>query len=311
MADKDVELARFAASHHGIFSLEHARAAGFSKHEVQARRSSGAWTRVHECAYRLTGAPVLWRGELLGACWAGGFRAYASHRSAAALWKLPGGQRDVAELTCPRWRRARHDGLVVHETKAHDHRDITMVDNVPVSTVARTLLDLGAVRGRLTVELAVESALHREMVTVHELEEALRRLGRRGRNGAGILRTILAAREPHARANESPMETRVVQVLRSHGLPEPQRQFVIRHGGRFVARVDLAYPQWRIAIEYESYEWHLGADAIVRDSQRRNEIAAARWTPLAATAVDVRAGGARLAAAVRAIAHRSGVAQEG
>ncbi len=307
MAAKDIELARVAAAHHGVFTLAHARSIGFADHEIKSRRSSGAWIRERERAYRIAGAPVHWRGELLAACWAGGFRAHASHRSAAALWNLPGGSRDIIELTCPRWRRARHGELVVHETKAFESKDVTHVDNIPVSTPARTILDLGAVRGPHTIELALEVALHQKIVTMVEIREVLWRLGRSGRNGVGVLRSVVRPRDPAAVPTESPMETRVLQVLRAAGFPEPERQFVVRANGKFVARVDLAYPNFRVAIEYESYEWHLGARALERDSARRNELVSAGWTVLAATAADVRRGGIDLCRALRSVQRGFGV----
>lgn len=307
MAPKDVDLARIAAQHHGIFTIHHARAVGFSDDEVRRRRESGAWISLHKAAFRVAGAPQLWRGDLLAACWAGGFRAYASHRSAAALWRLAGGRRNLIEVTCPRWRRARHDGLVVHETKADARIDVVDRDGIPVTTPSRTLLDLGAVCGRRTVELAFESALHRDLVTLADLDDILRRFGRSGRNGAGFLRSIVRMRNPRAAPTESAMETRIIQVLREHGLPEPQRQVVIRSAGRFVARVDLAYPQWQIATEYDSYEWHLGANALVRDAVRRNAVTAAGWTPISATVSDVRDGGSQLCGAIFEVARRFGV----
>jgi len=307
MASKDVELARVAGQHHGVFTVHHAHAAGFSDQEIKRRRESGIWDPLHKCAYRFAGAPTLWRGDLLAACWAGGFRAYASHRSAAALWALPGGRRDLIEVTCPRWRRARHDGLVVHETKAASRADVRSVSRIPVTSPARTLLDLGAVYGRGMVELALESALARELVSIADLHEVLARVGRSGRNGTGILRTLLEMRAPNAVATESSMETRVVQLLRRHGLPDPVRQHVIRSGGRFIARVDLAFPQWKIAIEYDSFEWHLGSAALVRDAARRNAIAAVGWTPLTASPADLKGSGSALVRSIIDVAHRSGV----
>jgi hypothetical protein len=95
------------------------------------------------------------------------------------------------------------------------------------------------------------------------------------------------------------METLMLQVIRRNGLPEPVTQFEIRRAGRFVARVDAAYPQWHIAIEYDSYRHHTGRKAIDRDIDRRNRIAAAGWLPIAATAEDLRAGGPVLCAAIR------------
>ena len=82
-------------------------------------------------------------------------------------------------------------------------------------------------------------------------------------------------------------------------------QFEIFDGRVFVGRVDFAYPEDRVAIEYDSYEHHVGKAALLRDSTRRKALLAAGWTPLSATAADVRAGGARLAAAVRAALHRA------
>ena len=83
------------------------------------------------------------------------------------------------------------------------------------------------------------------------------------------------------------METKMKQLFRRHGLPTPAFQYVIRHDGRFVARVDAAYPQLRIAIEYDSYEHHTGKLAIVRDNDRRNQLRNIRWDSITFTAADL------------------------
>jgi very-short-patch-repair endonuclease len=254
--------------------------------------------------YRLPGSPLPHQGKLLAACRAGGPDARASHRSAAWLWDLPGGSVDLVEITCVRWRRAQQSGLVVHETKPSRPIDRTALDGMPVTTVARTLLDLGAVLTPSVVEMAVERALRREQVTLAELEAIVRALGRRGRNGAGVLRQLLAARIPRSSPTESDMETRLRRVLVRHGLPAPTPQYVIRDGARFVARVDFAYPDQRIAIEYDSLDHHTGRRAHIRDNARRNEIVSLDWALIVATVEDVRSGGDALA---RAIYSRFGV----
>jgi very-short-patch-repair endonuclease len=259
---------------------------------------------LYRGVYCFTAVPLSWRGRLLAACWAGGIRAYASHRSAAALWDLTRPSERIVEVTCPRWRRARHDLLVVHETKAYERADITVIDDVPVSNAARTLLDLGAVVSRWQIESALERALHKELVSVPELWGTLQRLGRQGRNGAGVLRGALVRRRP-GRAAESDMEVRVIQLLRQRGLPTPRRQHVIRRGDAFVARVDLAYPQWKIAIEYDSIEHHSGAEALLHDSARRNAILAAGYVALVATVSDISDRCERLARTIRVLASRS------
>ena len=81
------------------------------------------------------------------------------------------------------------------------------------------------------------------------------------------------------------------RVLREHGLPEPERQFSIYDdAGSFLARPDLVYRDLRIAMEYDSYQHHVGKDALIRDSRRRNAITAIGWLTLVATAEDVRYG---------------------
>ena len=96
------------------------------------------------------------------------------------------------------------------------------------------------------------------------------------------------------------METMLRRVLRSHGLPDPVPQFVIRDGNCFVARVDFAYPEQRIAIEYDSVEHHTGTAAHIRDSARRLRIEGLRWHVIVATVQDVRNGGELLVRAIRA-----------
>jgi hypothetical protein len=297
--DSDRKLAEFSEEHHGIFTTAHARLAGFSDDQIEERIHCGRWRIRLLNAYRLAGAPPSWKGDLLAACWAGGFRAVASHRSAAALWNLAGGRRSMQEITCPRWRRARHDGLVVHESKAFDPVDAMVIEGIPVTTPERTLLDLGAVCHESTVEMALDAAEKRELVTLASVRVAVTRLGRSGRNGVGTLRRLLDDKSPGRKPTESEMETLMLQVIRRNGLPEPVTQYEIRRAGRFVARVDAAYPQWHIAIEYDSYEYHAGRKAHDRDNTRRNKIAAAGWLPVTATAEDLRAGGPVLCGAIR------------
>src|SRR5438093_3310634 len=102
----DTDIASIAEAHHGVFSFRHLQELGVTRGERDQRLESGRWLVSHDRVYRLAGAPTSWRGNLLAAVWAGGTRAVASHRSAAALYEIPGAREDIVEITCPRWRRA-------------------------------------------------------------------------------------------------------------------------------------------------------------------------------------------------------------
>ena len=294
-------LMELAETMHGVFTAAHARGAGMSMRQIDHRLRTGAWVSIFESCYRVAGAPLTWEGRLLAACWAGGFRAVASHRSAAALWELPGGRQTPSEITCPRWRRARHASVIVHETNALEDTDRTFVEGIPVTSVERTLLDLAAVTRDATVEMALDSAERRGLTTPRHVRALVVRLSRPGRRGVRRLRRILDLRAPEDGPTETEAEALLLRVLRRHGFPRPAVQFVVRDGQRFVGRVDAAYAEERIAIEYESYEWHTGRIAVERDNARRNALQAVEWAYIGATWRDIRTGGHTLARDLRRI----------
>jgi hypothetical protein len=301
MDDAFIRAAQLAEQHHGIIAMHHLDSLGIEEWQRHRLLESGAMVRTRYGAYRVAGAPTSWKGELLGACWAGGTRALASHRSAVAVRDLPGGEQALQEVLCPRWRRARHDTLIVHESKRIDPVDMTVVDGIPATTVERTLVDLGAVCSPLVVERAVEDAVRRELTTFDALHATVARLGRQGRNGAGVLRGILDEYEADRRLTASVRERMMLQIFRKHGLPKPVSQYVIRQNGLFIARADAALPQYKISFEYQSYQWHLGKRAIERDNRRRRKLQAVQWTEIGVTAADLRSGGDELCAQIFAI----------
>lgn len=290
-ADKDRAVATLAEEQHGLFTSEQAGRLGFADHHREHRLRSGRWVAVHETVYRMAGTPLSWRGSVLAACWATTVLAAASHRTAGALWDLPGGAQDPIEILCARAKRAFVPGLVTHETNGLTEDDIVTIDRIPVTRIESTLLGLAAVHDSSIAEMALDRALHRKLTTTARLDEFVRRRGARGRNGIGVLRELLSTLDPLAGIPESAMETRLKRLLRKAGLPPPVFQYTIRHEGEFIARVDAAYPELRIAIEYDSYEHHTGKLAVVRDNDRRNRLKRIRWQTVTFTAADLRQDG--------------------
>ncbi|MEP6624171.1 MAG: hypothetical protein ABJC79_06995 [Acidimicrobiia bacterium] len=296
-------VAPFAAAHYGAFPLHEAHRSGITDRVIHRALVVGEIETMFETTYRFAGAPVTWRTKLIAAVWAGGARAVASHESAARLHGLPvRADDDLVVITCPRWRRARHPGLTVHETKAMESIDVTQVGGIRVTSVARTLLDMAAIVRIGALERLLENALRREIVTLVELDQLLRRLSRPGRGGLRSLRMLVQARlaNPSFRPTESEAETMLLQAIRRGGLPEPARQFPVYHGRAFIGRPDLSYPDARICIEYDSDEFHTGYVATASDSARRHRMIRAGWLPITAVKSDLRAGGSLFCAALDA-----------
>jgi hypothetical protein len=168
---------------------------------------------------------------------------------------MDGCEEEIVEISCPRYMKSPAEWLVVH-TVPMGGNDTGRMQGLRVASPHRTLLDLGAVAGIDTVELALEYGLRRRLTSIARLQQILDRSGGRGVRGAGVLRTVLALRPSGARPTASALETRAVQEIRKQGLPPPERQFVVLDGKTFVAQVDLAYPRKRLVIEVDSREHH-------------------------------------------------------
>jgi predicted transcriptional regulator of viral defense system len=292
MPRPDIVLANLAAQHHGILTDAQIKSVGLTRSQYDFHVRQGAWTRLFDGVYRHASIGSTWESDLFAACLTGGEGTIASHRSAARLYGLAGGTDELIEITCRRWRRSRYPTLVVHETKAMDAADFTSVDGIPTSTVERTLLDLGAVKGPLTVRMAFDRAVSTGLTTWSRVDRTLRRLAKSGRPGVTRLRAVLELRSPERRVPESERETLLLELMARFGLPAPVPQVEVRDDdGRLLARVDAGYPEHRIAIEYDSDSIHTEPDALARDNQRRNRLIAAGWTVIAARNQDLTAGG--------------------
>lgn len=300
MESSDAVLARIASAQHGVLTFAQASAAGLTVHAAKQRLSRGEWRRVFRGVYHHIAAPETWKSRLMAACLTGGDGTVASHRSAATLYGLAGGSRELVEITCRRWKRSKHPPLVIHETKSLTPISITTVEGIPTTTVERTLLDLGAVCGPLTVQMALDKALRRRLTTWHKVDETLRLLARSGRPGILKLRAALLSRAGRP-TPESEQETALLDLLDRAGFPTAQPQFVIRSiDGSFLARVDAAFPRERIALEYDSDQEHSDPVALARDNARRNKLIAAGWTVISARRHDIMEDGASFLAAIGA-----------
>jgi very-short-patch-repair endonuclease len=285
---REAEIARLAASQQGVFTREQARNAGFSKTSINWRLGSGLWERVYAGVYRLPSAPPSWHSALMAALLWAGEEAVLSHRAAAALWELSGIKPGLIELTLTRPRRPPAMDVVLHRSDRLPASDKARLAAFRITSVSRTLIDLGSVVAEEVVEQALDDALTRGLTSIPRLRWRLQELGRSGRRGAGVLRKLLNSRAPGSRPSESTLETRVMALLRSSRLPTPIRQYEIREKGRVLARIDLAYPEQHLAIECDGYRYHSGRKAWQEDLKRRNLLARKGWRVLHVTWEDLK-----------------------
>jgi very-short-patch-repair endonuclease len=276
----DARIAAIADRQFGVFSRRQAFAAGFSERQIQLRITGKRWESVYRGVYRIVGSPAtLQQSALAGALYAGD-GALVSHGTAGVLLGIAGARSSAVELWVPSSRRSEVGGLVLHRGTRLDRADRHTVGPIPVTTPARTLIDLSARMEDARLVSAMEDAFRRRLVTPERLKVRVEALQKSGRPGAGRLAELLAGRS--GPALESTLEARVWLLVRRSGLPLPQRQFwVSLPGGRY--RLDFAWPEQRIGLECDGWEYHGAQSSFDPDRARLAEFAAARWRILPVT----------------------------
>jgi hypothetical protein len=183
----------------------------------------------------------------------------------------------IRELTTPRSSRYRPEGTVVHRCLDYDLAEATVHQGFAVTGVARMLLDIGL---KVPIERqadAIDEAIRRRLVDWPELYHVLIAHACRGRDGVGPFRAILDERYG-TKVPLSGWSRKFSRLLTQHGLPAPELEYrITTETGLFIAQVDGAYPQARLAIELQSKAFHLNDSAFERDAQRRNRLLRHGW----------------------------------
>jgi hypothetical protein len=152
-------------------------------------------------------------------------------------------------------------------------RDVTVLRGLPVTTVDRTLIDLGDDLPAERVELAYESAYRRRLTHPWRLGRRIEELGTTGRKGPSVLRWIIDVQEDTAPTG-SALEVMFLQLNRRAGLPTPIRQRVFKDARGRVIRVDFIYPGTNVVVEVDGRAFHLRRLKWEEDLERRNRLTA-------------------------------------
>lgn len=302
-SDADRSISRFfavvelALRQHGVVSAEQAALVGVDRRGLHRAVAAGKLLRVFPSVYRVQGSEVTWESELMAAhLWLGSDSA-VSHLAAAALWELPDFPRGPVELLTPRHRKALPP-VVVREVRLAIRGHTTTVAHIPVTNAGRTLVDIAGLVLPDRLECAVEDALRRRLTSIAHLRWLCKGRYGKGAKGIGVLKKFIddSKRPP----TESPFETKLLQAIRKASLPVPVRQFEVTDRGRFVARVDFAYPWAKIAIEADSYKFHGGRNAWESGIDRRESIEALGWRVITVTYRQMESNMVGVAARIRA-----------
>jgi predicted transcriptional regulator of viral defense system len=264
-------VAELATRQWGVVSVEQLRALGVSKDAVQRRVRAGRLHRLHHGVYAVGHTVIRREGRWLAAVLACGDGAVLSHLSAAAHWGLLATSAARIDVTIPR-PRAGNASIRLHRSRSLDARDTTTHQGIPITSVARTLLDLAATVRADRLERALAQAEHLQLYDHRAITELLARAN--GHRGKAVL-THATTRDP--KLTRSELEARFLTLVRAAGLPEPLTNFLLSAPDHPRLEVDLYWPTHQLVVELDGYETHRTRAAFERDRAKDAALTAAGY----------------------------------
>lgn len=257
-------IARIAGGQENVISREQLLGAGLGRGALAHRIKAGTMQRLHTNVYLLGAAPPTPMARAWAAALACGADAVVSHRSAACLFGLLpdlGGDIDVTVVARSQWPRS---GIRIHRVAKLTRQDVTNLNGLRTTTIARTICDVAATESATDTTIAFQEALYRRVVTIPGLEAVLAR--EPTRRGSPAVRSLID--EP--RLTRSEKERLTLKLIKAAQLPPPATN-VRPHG--FL--VDMFWPSERLVLEFDGWRGHGHRLAFERDRKRDQILLAA------------------------------------
>lgn len=188
--------------------------------------------------------------------------------------------KDLHVLNPPGRQLRSADGLVVHRRQG---APLTVVRGRPTTEPVWTAIEVARSLPRPRALATLDAALRSGTCGHQDLEKGVKQQS--GRRGIVTVRELLALACPKA---ESPMESEARLVMVDGGLPQPVLQYEVLDLQGCVWRLDFAWPELRVAAEYDGVDWHSGPDAFLRDRRRGAALQDLGWVVVPIVAADVR-----------------------
>jgi len=261
----------------GIFTAAEAQRLGVDRKTLQRSVEKGILVREFRGVYRLGGHKLdLASRALLATVGTGGI---ASHYTAAELWGYACFDSDSTHVTVHHGaERVPKAWLRVHSSRRDLQALVAVRQGVRVTRPLRSVLDMAdqPIEDD-ALEAFVGHCVAQRLFTMRRLDQYLE--AEKGLPGTQRIRQLGA----FGCEVDSTVEAELIGILLSHGIDRPETQYEIRDGGRFVARVDNAWPPSRVALEVDGFKYHSDPKTFVNDRERGNLIVAAGWMLLRTT----------------------------
>src|SRR3954451_1674810 len=267
----DWVISALAEVQHGVVTRSQLLALGVSSAAIGRRVEAGRLHVLHPGVYAVGDRALPPLGRLAAAVYASGTDAVAGIRSAAALHGVRAYEGSPEVIARPGTRK--HEGISITRP-AIEPDEITVVRGIRVTTVARTLLDLGRVLDDAGVERAVRQAEFLGVFDLGEVSRLVERYPRRG--GTARLRTVIRAWTDSEVRTRSEMEERFRALVLAANLPEPEMNGTVELGTLRI-EADAVWRDAKLIVELDSRAAHLTRSAFETDRDRDRAAVVADW----------------------------------
>ena len=252
-----------AADQWGVLLVGELRKCGLSDRVISGWVDRGRLHPIHRGVYAVGHTNLALEGRFLAAVKACGPSVVLSHYSAAALWGFLDWDDRRFEVAVRGEGTRPHAGIRVHRTQALDPIDVRRHEGIPLTSPARTALDLAAQFDHRPLRRAVREAQSRHLVNLPQLVEVLNRLGP-CRGSAGLARIVATGPAP----TRSVLEDVVLDLIQRGGLAAPDVNVPLVLDGRRVIP-DFRWPRQQLVVEADGAAWHENKLAREDDAERQ------------------------------------------
>jgi hypothetical protein len=271
------------AAKHGVVSLDELRAVGVPDSTTRGRISDGRWFRLYPRVVAVVPPSLLrpegrWRAAVL-AC---GDGAALAGRDAARLHGIWVRRRSRVDVVVPYPRNPKHRGIDVHRSKTLRPEDVTVINGIPVTTLARTIFGCAGRMSDDELERLVGEAEVQEVLDVRALEEQIEH--NRGTVAAKRLRELLDSYEYDRGLVMNDFEQDLRNALRDAGAPPPlkNRWIVLDDGGPAI-RPDFHWPRAKLVLHADGFKFHRSRMKFEHDITTDQRLVEEDWLPMRVT----------------------------
>lgn len=269
----EAAIADLAGRQKGRLARRQLLALGLSSNAITHRVRAGRLLRLDSGVYALGHAPAFREGRWMTAVLRTGPGAVLSHSSAAALWGLARRAPSEIHMTCRRQLGSRPD-VRLHRVDLPDD-EVTIHDELPVTTVPRTLFDFAAIAAEHRLERALNQAEVLRLSDPLSLPDLLER--HPGSRGAIRIREAIDRVSLGANITRSEFEDRFLAFAADRGLPAPAVNALVDTGARSF-ECDLVWREQRLIVELDGHAYHRTRLSQEADTARDRALSVVGWT---------------------------------